>query len=83
MTIDLTYGHPMRIDHQADMAYIQVRELRVSDRVRIDTSHRRDGVFAHYDTGRDLIGIELFLRDGQVRPESDAVVRRLLAGVRE
>lgn len=78
MVIEVTEfdGHPLQVDREADMGYIAVREHR---RVhRTDARWERDGVLVDRDDQDAILGIEVFLRGGEVRPESASVIRRLL-----
>lgn len=68
-------GHPLRVDPEADMGYIRVREGGFK---RNDLADEPRGIIADYDAHGRLLGIEIFLRDGEVRPESAEVIRRLL-----
>lgn len=76
------HGHPLRIDHEADMGYIEVREHGPGSVHRTDLTHEHRGVLADRGFDDRLLGIEIFLRGGEVRPESEPVIRRLLTEVR-
>lgn len=69
-------GHPLRVDSEADMGYINVSDGEFHWN---DLADEGRGIIADYDSARNLLGIEIFLRNGEVRPESAEVIRSLLA----
>lgn len=79
LTPTTLFGYPVRIDLEADMAYIPIRALPPGEGVEwTDTSHKSDGVLADYDEDGRLVGIEVFLIKGRMRWESADEVRRLI-----
>lgn len=68
---------PVKVDFEADMAYLRVRRPRhFVDRT--DLQREPDGVLADYDEKNRLLGIEVFLRHGTVRPETVAAIEAVL-----
>ncbi len=68
-------GHRLRVDPEADMGYIRVSNGAFGWN---DLRDKLRGVIVGWDAFGNLLGIEIFLRNGEVRPESAAVIRRLL-----
>lgn len=80
VTVDFE-GHPMQVDREADMGMIELRPY--DDLYYItDVSHEEDGVLVDRDREGRALGVEIFLCNGAVRPESEPVIRRLLTEVR-
>lgn len=75
-------GHPVKVDYEADMAYIEVvpRPRPAGCVVCTDTTYKDDGVLVDYDADGAMLGIEIFLRHAAVRAETVAVLRELLPG---
>lgn len=67
------------VDLEADMGYIEIRGNRKPGSVaRTDLSLQRSGILLDFDVNEELLGIELFLRKGKLRPETLVEVKRLL-----
>jgi len=73
-------GHDMRVDPEGDMGYIRLRDLAPGEYVhRTDLTDEDDGVLVDRDADGNMLGIEIFLHKCEIRPESAAVIRRLLS----
>lgn len=70
-------GRTAEIDYDADMAYIEVREGVVA---RTDVKLEDQGLILDYDENGELLGVEVFLVQAAVHPETVAALVRLLRG---
>lgn len=76
--LDMGFSRPVRVDHEADMGYIEIDHV-WPEKVVTDLTHEDDGILTDRALDGHVLGIEIFLSNGRVRPESEAVIRRLLA----
>lgn len=69
-------GYDAKVDYEADMAYIKVRD---HDTVyRTDSTLEDRSIITDYDEDGNLLGVEVFLVQAAIGPDTVTALKRLL-----